>query len=168
MFAGEIPSTRAQAPAFAGFASRKPVSFCGSHTCASPLPPYRPGVVPLATGMCASAVTGMAVRSWALFLATESDALGTVAAATDSVKGFEPGCEAGMSATGAEADVRPIATPATTAPATRMIAATIAPTIHHLRRLRASGSTISGSPYARRPTTAGHKGDDKSLLRLCD
>src|SRR5260370_27744320 len=84
-----IPSTPAHAAALSGCCCKNPTNCCASQTWVSPLPPYRPGAVPVATSVCVFGFVCRVLRVAAVTACARAGiAIGLIA--TDLVNGYVP------------------------------------------------------------------------------
>src|SRR5450631_252735 len=95
-----MPSTPDQAAALSGCCCKNPTSCCASQTCVSPLPPYRPGAVPVAASVCVLGFVDKVLRVAAVTACTFAD-ITTGLIATEPVNGSVPVLGAGSRVTAA-------------------------------------------------------------------
>src|SRR5437016_5542296 len=95
-----MPSTPDQAAALSGCCCKNPTNCRASQTWVSPLPPYKPGAVPVATSVCVFGFVDRVLRAAAVTPCTFAGiAIGLIA--TELVNGAVPVLVAGSSVTAA-------------------------------------------------------------------
>src|SRR5437016_3337415 len=125
-----MPSTPAQAAALSGCCCKNPTNCCWSQTWVSPLPPYRPGAVPVATSVCVFGFVGRVLRVAAVTARTRAG-IATGLIATELVNGSVPVLVAGSSVTAAAEEWLPKTVTPTVIPAVNTTTTT--PTIIQTR-----------------------------------